>query len=335
MNVPHGQDPVDALLHEARLDPAEAAALADLLHAVDRGAGRLPAGTPGEFAALAAFRNAHRETATQPLGAFAMYRNRTRAALLTAKTAAAALVLVSAGGVAVAATTGTIPTPLTSPSHPAHPVTPKPSDDAADHDANDDNGAADPASHDATDNHGGLRDTCADVASGKFTDPTAAASNKDYRKLVIAAGGQDKVTAFCAALPATDGQGEDHGNSANAPGHDPNGPGNSENAPGHDPSGPGNSENAPGHNKGKGNSQNEDSSGPGNSENAPGHNKSGKGNSANAPGHDPSGPGNSENAPGHNKSGSDNSGQGQSGDDQGEDSGNSGHGNSGHGGGND
>jgi hypothetical protein len=317
---PNGQDPVDALLREARLNPAEAAALADLLHAVAPNAAHLPAGSPGEYAALAAFRSAHRETASRPLGAFAMYRNRTRAALLTAKTAAAALVLVSAGGVAMAATTGAIPTPL-APSHPVHPVTPKVSDDATD-----DQGS-DATDQDASEDNGGLRDTCTQFTGGAFSDPTAAATSDSFRKLVIAAGGQDNVAAFCAALPATDdNQGEandqgEHGNSANAPGHDPNGPGNSENAPGH--------------NKGQddqGQDQgNPGNSGHGNSSNAPGHNKSGHGNSANAPGHDPNGPGNSENAPGHNKS---NSGQGNA-DDQGDDSGDSGHGNSGHGDGSD
>jgi hypothetical protein len=315
---PNGQDQVDALLREAQLDPAEAAALATLLHAVTPTAAHLPAGSPGEYAALAAFRSAHRETASRPLGAFAMYRNRTRAALLTAKTAAAAVVLVSAGGVAMAATTGAIPTPITHPTHPVHPVhpvTPKVSDDATDSDA------TDATDSDATDDNGSLRGTCTAFGAGAFSDPTAAASNADYRQLVIAAGGQDQVAAFCAALPATDdNQGEDHGNSANAPGHDPNGPGNSENAPGHDPNGPGNSENAPGHNKGQDDQSDSQgksgNSGHGNSSNAPGHNKSGHGNSA---GHDANGPGNSENAPGHNKSGADNSGQGNS-DDQGQDS---------------
>jgi hypothetical protein len=293
MNVPYRQDPVDALLHEARLDPAEATALADLLHAAAPGAERLPAGTPGEYAALAAFRNAHRETATHPLGAFAMYRNRTRAALLTAKTAAAALVLVSAGGVAVAATTGTIPTPLTGSSHPAPSVTPKATDDANESDGTDENGTddngTDPTTQDDNGDNGALRGTCTAFSAGAFGDPTAAATNTAFRQLVIAAGGQDKVAAFCAALPAAnnDGQGANHGNSANAPGHDPNGPGNSENAPGHDPNGPGNSENAPGHNK--------VAQTHGNSANAPGHNKGGNaghGNSANAPGHNKGGNGN-------------------------------------------
>jgi hypothetical protein len=309
---PNGQDPVDALLREARLDPAEAAALADLLHAVAPNATHLPAGSPGEHAALAAFRSAHREPASRPLGAFAMYRNRTRAALLTAKTAAAALVLVSAGGVAMAATTGAIPTPLapshpSHPAHPVHPVAPKVSDDAKDDQGDD--------AAEESDDNGGLRDTCTQFTAGAFSDPTAAANSDAFRHLVIAAGGQDNVAAFCAALPAKDDdqgddQGDDndaqgdHGNSANAPGHDPNGPGNSENAPGHDPNGPGNSENAPGHNKGKGSDGN---SGHGNSANAPGHNKGTKVH------------GNSANAPGHNKGS----------DDSNDDGDNSGHGNSG------
>jgi hypothetical protein len=313
MSAPlNGQDPVDALLREAQLDPAEAAALADLLHAVAPSAPHLPVGSPGEYAALAAFRSAHRETASRPLGVFAMYRNRTRAALLTAKTAAAALVLVSAGGVAAAAT-GTlpsIPTPISHPAHPAHPVHPvtstaddvTPSDDANDQDESDSDG---------------FRALCAPIAAGNV-DLTQAVPGSALERLITAAGGQENVAAYCAALPADDqgedqgddnGQGEQHGNSANAPGHDPNGPGNSENAPGHDPNGPGNSENAPGHNKGS-------NSGHGNSANAPGHNK---GSDAE---HGNSGHGNSANAPGHNKGESGNAGHGHGGsDDQNDDSG--------------
>jgi hypothetical protein len=112
------RDEVEEILS---LVPGATAAEADALTALfSTASGPVRLGElPGEAAALTAFR------AAQPQPAGPSRKTKLLATALTVKTAVAALVLTSVGGVAVAATTGVLPTPLT-PSH----STDKPKDDA-------------------------------------------------------------------------------------------------------------------------------------------------------------------------------------------------------------
>jgi hypothetical protein len=99
------QTPVEDLLGEIRLTRAEQAALGDLLTSVTAPAhaGELR----GEATALAAFRSAlPAATITAPMSV---------APRLSIKAAIAALTVVGMGGVAVAATTGSLPGPIDSP----------------------------------------------------------------------------------------------------------------------------------------------------------------------------------------------------------------------------
>lgn len=109
------QTPVEDLLGEIRLTRAEQAALGDLLTSVTAPAraGELR----GEAAALAAFRSAFpAATTTAPMSVAPRPSVRARVArALSIKAAIAALTVVGMGGVAVAATTGSLPGPIDSP----------------------------------------------------------------------------------------------------------------------------------------------------------------------------------------------------------------------------
>ena len=161
---------------------------------------------PGEAAAVAAFRAARHSAPV----AYAPARKRGRllaslTTLLTFKTAAVALAATSVGGVALAASTGTLPTPHQhhSPKVPVEQprtttVVPTPTA-AALRDAAKTAAALDrenaKAGKDRTASFGGL---CTAFAAGNW-DNSRAARNPAFARLVAAAPGGD-VTDFCAAL---------------------------------------------------------------------------------------------------------------------------------------
>jgi len=146
----------------------------------------------GRSASVAAFRAAHQQPAAQ--------QRRTSmiktwlAKLLTVK-AAALLTVTAAGGMALAATTGALPNPLTdtpaatpsaahatgrptaTPSHPDRRPTAMPS--------------------------ASLLGLCHAYTAGAGADHGKALSDPAFTDLITAAGGTDKVTAFCASILAS------------------------------------------------------------------------------------------------------------------------------------
>jgi hypothetical protein len=145
--------------------------------------------------------------------------------LLTVKTAAAALAVTSVGGLALAAGTGTLPTPLaTHPRHADQPTTgadnpttvvPTPTA-AALRDAAKAAAAVDrddaTAGKNASASYTGL---CTAFAAGKW-DNARAAGNPAFARLVAAAPGGD-VTDFCQALADEAPAGKNPGSSAARP----------------------------------------------------------------------------------------------------------------------
>jgi hypothetical protein len=116
---------------------------------------------------------------------------------LAVKTAVVAATLTTAGGVALAATTGALPgslgnervSPATSASH--HPVEPSvaPSDGA---DKGEAHGSPSPS----------LVGLCHAYAVGNKADHGKALQNPAFTALIRSAGGADKVESFCAAVLA-------------------------------------------------------------------------------------------------------------------------------------
>lgn len=102
---------VDALLAEHGTDPAEQAALRDLL--ANAASPARPGELRGEAAALAAFRAAHPASTVPARTRPALTRRLARA--MSIKAAVAALTLAGMGGVAVAASTGSLPGPINGP----------------------------------------------------------------------------------------------------------------------------------------------------------------------------------------------------------------------------
>ena len=118
--------PVEDLLGEIRLTRAEQAALGDLLTSVTA-----PVQTGelrGEAAALAAFRTAFPAATTVSAAVHAASGPSVKARVaraLSIKAAIAALTVVGMGGVAVAATTGSLPGPIDSPWEKSSDVQPE------------------------------------------------------------------------------------------------------------------------------------------------------------------------------------------------------------------
>jgi hypothetical protein len=149
-----------------------------------------PGELAGEDAAAAAFR-----AAQAPLpGRRSMTTSALVAKLLTLKAAVIAVAAVSAGGVALAASTGVLPNPL-APGHstptPAHTkgsdATPSPS----------------------------LVGLCTPYLAGAGADHGKALESPAFSALVVAARGRDKVDAYCGGLGVTApgsgrGQASDH-----------------------------------------------------------------------------------------------------------------------------
>jgi hypothetical protein len=157
----------------------------------------------GEHAAVTAFRAARLETALQPRRPSML--KTLLAKLLTAKIAAAAAALaVAAGGVATAAATGYLPTPLggnstVAPTHSSTPTTsgrPSPAGTGE----RDDHGAAPPPGSPSP--SPSLTGLCNAYTAGAGSEHGKALDSPAFGTLITAAGGKDKVDAYCATLLA-------------------------------------------------------------------------------------------------------------------------------------
>ncbi len=167
--------------------------LAERLAAVSVGA--FPGELAGEHAAVAAFLAAPGAyPAPQPRSKF-MIKSAVIAKLLTLKAAAVAVAAVSAGGVALAASTGVLPNPL-APQNPGH------SAPGPDH-TNGSNATPSPS----------LEGLCTAYLAGAGADHGKALENPAFTALVTAAGGADGVDAFCEGLGVT-APGSDRGEGA-------------------------------------------------------------------------------------------------------------------------
>jgi hypothetical protein len=150
----------------------------------------------GEHRAVAAFRAAAALTPDVQARRPSMIKT-TVAKLLTLK-AAAIIAAASIGGVALAATTGTLPNPLSQdPPNPAHgPTAP----------------AADPGNPGQGSPSPSLEGLCNAYLAGAGSEHGKALENPAFQALVTAAGGADSVDSFCATLDVTppNGNGPDH-----------------------------------------------------------------------------------------------------------------------------
>jgi hypothetical protein len=154
----------------------------------------LPSELTGESAATAAF-HAGRDVTDPPRRA-SMIKT-ALAKVLTVK-AAAILAALSAGGVALAATTGVLPNPLgenpaTTPSHPV--TTPH---------AGGNGGQGGPGGSDATPDPS-LPGLCTAFLAGAGSEHGKALENPAFTVLITAAGGVDGVEAYCATLQHSGG----------------------------------------------------------------------------------------------------------------------------------
>lgn len=181
----------------------------------------------GEAAAVAAFRAAHRQPAPATRRA-AMLGS--LAALLTVKTVAAALAVTSLGGVALAATTGVLPTALSAESQKAQQGSAQLGRDAA-ADASAKGlakaaavqeaakaAAAADRSHGQADRSASYAGLCEAFAAGAWDNGKAAASPAFSR--LITAAPEGNIADFCSALalqdPAEDANASDATESATA-----------------------------------------------------------------------------------------------------------------------
>jgi hypothetical protein len=169
----------EQLLEGRPVTARHARLLADLLAMASAAA--FPGELAGEDAAVAAFRAALSTDRTAQSGRRSMSKTALLAKLLTLKAAAIAVVAVSAGGVALAATTGVLPNPL-APQHPGH------STDAPGHPGN----AATPSPS--------MVGLCTAFLAGAGADHGKALENPAFSALITAAGGKDKVDSFCAGI---------------------------------------------------------------------------------------------------------------------------------------
>jgi hypothetical protein len=159
-----------------------------------------------EQASLAAFRTAHLNPASQP-GSLAVIRT-AMMKFLTVKVIAVAAVITATGGVALAASTGSLPNPLAKPAPAASsgpsaaqpavppsraPHTPGPSRTAKQATAGDGFAAPSPS----------LVGLCHAYGAGNKAEHGKALDNPAFSALITAAGGKDKVEMFCQALQAT------------------------------------------------------------------------------------------------------------------------------------
>jgi hypothetical protein len=163
--------------------PRHARRLADRLALASAAA--FPGELAGEDAAAAAFTAVVGADLVPQPGRRPMSKSAVVAKLLTLKVAAIALAAVSAGGVALAASTGVLPNPL-APSNPGH-STPGPSRGSG---------------SDATPSPS-MIGLCTAYLAGAGADHGKALESPAFSALITAAGGKDNVDAFCAALGVT------------------------------------------------------------------------------------------------------------------------------------
>jgi hypothetical protein len=205
-----GRTPRDEVEEILGLAPGATTAEADVLVALfadAAGSRRSTGALPGEAAAVAAFAAARRPAAPIARRARILASLTT---LVTVKTAAAALAVTSVGGLALAAGTGTLSTPLAGhPHHTARPsavgdnpttVLPTPTA-AALRNAARAAAAADRADAKAGKDHStSFAGLCTAFSTGRW-DNARAAGNPAFTRLVTAAPGGD-VADFCDALTA-------------------------------------------------------------------------------------------------------------------------------------
>ena len=126
-----------------------------------------------------------------------MIKSAVVAKLLTLKAAAVAVAAVSAGGVALAASTGVLPNPLNqAPENPGHSV-------SAPAHSNDPNGTPSPS----------LVGLCTAYLAGAGEDHGKALENPAFSALVTAAGTAEDVDSYCDDLGVT-APGADRGSGA-------------------------------------------------------------------------------------------------------------------------
>jgi hypothetical protein len=167
-------------------------------------AAAFPGELAGEHAALAAFRAAADvDLAPQP-GRRSMIKTALVAKLLTVKAAAVAIAAVSAGGVALAASTGVLPNPLNQVPDNAGISVPAPAQ-------------KDSEGLDASPSLIGL---CTAYVVGDAAANEEALTNPAFSALVDAAGGVENIESYCAGLGVTEST---PGNSANRPTGPPSG----------------------------------------------------------------------------------------------------------------
>jgi PT repeat len=168
-----GPDPLAALLAAAAA-PARADELA------------------GEYAALAAFREAHLGPVLQPRRT-SMIKT-ALAKLLTVKLAAAAVGVTTLGGVALAAGTGTLPT---SPRHETTTSHPKPA-----HATGKPSTAPTHESKSKASPSPSLFGLCHAYTAGAGSEHGKALESPAFTALITAAGGKSNVAAYCTAVIA-------------------------------------------------------------------------------------------------------------------------------------
>lgn len=179
----------------------------------------------GEHAAVAAFlAAADVDLAPQPRRR-SMFKSVFVAKLLTLKAAAIAVVAVSAGGVALAASTGVLPNPVNrAPDNPGHSV-PAPAH------SNGSNATPSPS----------LVGLCTAYLAGAGEGHGKALENPAFGALVTAAGGKENVDSYCTELGVTEpGPGRGSASPSDRPTGRPSGVGPSQlptGPPGH-PTGP-------------------------------------------------------------------------------------------------
>ena len=144
-----------------------------------------PGELAGEDAAVVAFRAAAGAGLALSPGRRSMTKSAVVAKLLTLKAAAVAVAAVSAGGIALAASTNVLPNPF-APDNPGH-STPAPGNSGR---------------PDATPSPS-LVGLCTAYLAGAGADHGKALESPAFSALVAAAGGQDKVDSFCADLGVT------------------------------------------------------------------------------------------------------------------------------------
>jgi hypothetical protein len=149
-------------------------------------AAAFPGELAGEDAAVAAFVAVSGADLAPQSGRNSMMKSAVVAKLLTLKAAVIAVTAVSAGGVALAASTGVLPNPLTPNSPSSH------STDAPDHTGGP-NATPSPS----------LIGLCTAYLAGAGADHGKALESPAFRALITAAGGQDKLDTFCAGLGVT------------------------------------------------------------------------------------------------------------------------------------